>query len=405
MRNLRSEFPIFDANPELIYLDSAASAQKPQAVIDAMSAFMSTHYANVHRGVYGLSEEATKMYEDARESVRSFIGARSSKEIVFTKNATESLNLVAYSWALENLQEDEIIVVSEMEHHSNYLPWQMVAEKIGAKFVVWPFDLEKNCLEISFLENLIDVYGSRVSLIAVTQVSNVLGIVNPIREIVELARTVNARVVVDGCQAVSHLPVDVRELDVDFYAFSGHKLYGPTGIGVLYAKRDHLEYMHPFLRGGEMVLEVSEESSVWKELPWKFEAGTPPIVEAIGLRAAIDFVQGIGFDVIFEHEQRLTQELLDGMQSVSGIRILGAGDLEKRLGVVPFVVDGVHAHDVAGILDQDSICIRAGTHCAQPLLKRFGLASSARVSVGIYNNSRDIDQLMISLHHVRATIG
>lgn len=400
MFDVREQFPIFSEYPDLVYLDSAASAQKPRVVIDAMSDFMTKHYANVHRGVYGLSEEATTLYEGAREKVRGFINARSTKEIVFTKNATEAINLVAYSWAMDNVQEGEIIVVTQMEHHSNYLPWQMVAEKNGARLEVIPYDSESDSLDLSYLQTLIDTYGSKVALVAVTHVSNVLGVINPIQEIVSMVRSVNGRIMVDGCQAVAHIPVDVQSLDVDFYAFSGHKLYGPTGIGVLYAKRDHLEYMHPFLRGGEMVLEVGLERTVWKELPWKFEAGTPPIVEAVGLAAAIDFVSGLGFVEIVAHENMLLSLVLEKLSADESVELIGNNTNQNRIGVISFNIKNVHAHDVAGLFDQSHICVRAGTLCAQPLVRHFGLSSTARVSLGVYNSISDINLLVMALQKV-----
>ena len=407
MDNIRKEFPIFDAYPDLVYLDSAASAQKPRIVIEAMSKMLESQYANVHRGVYQLSEQATLMYEGAREKVKEFVGARSSKEIIFTKNATEAINLVAYTWALENVQEGEIIVVSETEHHSNFLPWQMVAQKRGAVLKVIPYDKEKGVLGFEFLEDLIDVYKDKVVLVAVTHISNVLGVIHPIGRIISMAHRVGAKVLVDGCQAVAHIPINVKDLDVDFYAFSGHKLYGPTGIGVLFAKRDLLEYMHPFMRGGEMVLEVQdpifkskENGTIWKELPWKFEAGTPPIIEVVGLGRAIEFIQSCGFEKIMAHEHDLLGLLLNELVKISGVRLLGGWGSENRIGVVSFLVDGIHPHDVAGLLDGRQICVRAGTHCAQPLLKSFGVGASVRVSLGLYNTTQDISRFITAMKQI-----
>lgn len=422
MSDIKQDFPIFKNNPNLVYLDTTASAQKPQVVIEAMQEMMEKEYANVHRGLYPLSESATEKYEAARETVKQFLHARSPKEIIFTKNATEAINLVAYAWALDNIHQGDVMVVTEMEHHSNLLPWMMVAEKVGAKLVTCAVEHESYKLQIarskeitntnnqnamSSLNEIVDLYGDRVKLVAVTHVSNVLGVVNPIKEIVQLARKVNAKVLVDGCQAVAHLPVDVVDADVDFYVFSGHKLYGPTGIGVLYAKRDLLEYMHPFVLGGEMVLDVgaSGKKSVWKELPWKFEAGTPPIVEAIGLKAAIEFITEVGFEGIVKHEQELVGYMLAQLQTVPNLKLIGPTTSEGRIGVFSFVVDGIHPHDLAYGLGEKEVCIRAGHHCAQPLHKELGLNATARASLGLYSNKSDIDTFVKSLCEVISSFG
>ena len=397
-RAVRGEFPILARRVHgkpLVYLDSAATSQKPQAVLDAMDAYYKERNANVHRGVHLLSQEATRALEGARDRVRRFLGATSDKEIVFTRGTTEAINLVAQSWGRANLKAGDEIVVTTMEHHSNIVPWQLLASATGAKVVVVPID-DRGELDLTAYARLLT---PRARLVAVAHVSNALGTVNPVREIVAAAHARGAVVLVDGAQAVPHLRVDVQAIDADFYAFSGHKLYGPTGIGVLYGKRALLEAMPPWQGGGDMIKTVSFEGSTWNDLPWKFEAGTPDIAGAIGLGAAVDWLEGVGLEAAAAHEADLLAYGTARLQEVPGLRLVGTA--RHKASVLSFTLDGAHPHDVGTILDLEGIAVRTGHHCAMPVMERYGIPATARASLGVYNVREDLDALVRGLERVR----
>lgn len=396
---IRAEFPILQQTvrgKKLVFLDSAASAMKPRAVIAAMVQVMETQYANVHRGLHWMSERTTEAYEGTRDAVARLINASDRHEIVFTRNSTEAINLVAHSYGRGILRPGQAVVISEMEHHSNIVPWQMLRDAHGIELRIAPVT-ESGELDMAAFEKLLE--DGCVGLVAITHMSNVLGTYTPAERIAALAHAHGARVLFDGSQAVVHRRVDVQALDADFYAFTGHKLYGPTGIGVLWARRELLDRMPPFLGGGEMISSVSYEKSTWAEVPHKFEAGTPAIIEAIGLGAAIGFVEGIGYDAIAAHEASLTDHALARLSAIEGVRVLGRA--QDRGGVVSFTLDGAHAHDVATLLDRQGIAVRAGHHCAEPLMRRLGVDSTARASFGIYTTHAEIDALAESLLRVR----
>jgi len=400
---IRADFPIFEQpinGRPLVYLDSTASTQKPRCVIEAVSAVYEHTYANVHRGIYPLAEAASEAYETARQKVADFIGAREAAEIIFVRNTTEGLNLVMYAWGLHTLQAGDRIVITEMEHHSNMVPWQQLASWKGAELVYAPVT-DAGELDLAALEALI--HGGRTRLVSVTAMSNVLGTITPVQEIVALAHAAGALAVIDGAQSVPHLPTDVRALDADFLAFSGHKL-GAPGIGALYGRRELLESMSPFLFGGDMILSVTKAGATWNDLPYKFEAGTPAIAEAIGLGAALDYLQRLGMDAVHAHEAALVRYAMERLAEVPGLRILGP-TADKRGGVVAFTLEGAHPHDIADILGSLGICIRAGLHCAEPLHRRFGLPATARASFYIYNRHEDVDALIAGLHEVRRVLG
>lgn len=399
---IRADFPILSETVHgkpLVYLDSGASAQKPRAVIDAMRNAFEHCYANVHRGAYDFSERTTSAYEGAREKVRAFLNAQSEREIVFAKNATEGINLVAYSFGRGLLKAGDAVIVSEMEHHSNFVPWQMLRDEKGIELRVAPISDEGELLMDEF-EALLD---DKVKLVAITHVSNVLGTITPAAKIVELAHAAGAKVLFDGSQAVVHMPIDVQALDCDFYVFTGHKLYGPNGIGVLYGKEELLDAMPPFLGGGDMIASVSVEKSTWAELPTKFEAGTPPIVEAIGLGAAIDYVTGIGLDRIAAHERDLLTYAMQRLAAVDGLRVIGTAP--NKTAVISFALGEAHPHDIATIIDQQGVAVRAGHHCAEPLMHRLGVVGTARASMGLYNTRAEIDALAQALDKVNAIFG
>lgn len=399
-RDFKKDFPIFQ-NRDVVYLDSAATSQRPACVMRAEAEFYEKYNANPLRGLYALGMDATDRYEEARETVRRFIGAASAAEIIFTRNATESLNLVAYSYGLSKLKAGDEIVVSILEHHSNMLPWKMVAERTGA--VLRWLDCEPDG---SFSEETLNaVINERTRLVAVTQISNVLGRETPVKKIVELAHANGAVVVMDGAQSVPHIPVNVRELDVDFLAFSGHKLMGPMGIGVLYGKRALLKEMPPFLSGGEMVESVTREKTTYAELPHKFEAGTVNGGGAWGLKAAIEYLKGVGFDTIREREIALTTRAMAGLRAMPHVHVQGSDRPEEHCGILSFTIDGVHPHDVSSILDADGIAIRAGHHCAQPLLMHLGVPSTSRASIFFYNTEEDIDAFLASVGAIRRRMG
>lgn len=396
----RKDFPLLMAQ-DIAYLDNAATAQRPQCVLDAVRRFYCEQNANPLRGLYPLSIAATDAYENAREAVRRFLNARSTAEIVFTRNTTEGLNLVAYSYGLSHIRAGDEVVVSILEHHSDLLPWQMVCRQTGAslKFL----DCEPDgSLDLNKAEALIT---DRTKLVAVTHVSNVIGRVNPIRQLADIAHKHGAVLVVDGAQSTPHIPVDVQALDADFLAFSGHKVYGPMGIGVLYGKRALLEEMPPFLTGGEMIESVSREGAVFAELPHKFEAGTVNAAGAAGLHAAIDYVQSVGFEAMHRQELALTQRTLAGMADMPHIHVIGSDQPEEHNGIVTFTVEGVHPHDVSEILACDGVDVRAGHHCAQPLLQHLGLSATVRASFAFYNTENEVDRLLQSLSTIRERMG
>jgi cysteine desulfurase/selenocysteine lyase len=378
-----------------VFLDSAASSQKPRQVLDAMSAFAQTSYANIHRGVYTLSEEATAAYEGARKKVAQFINARSVREVIWTRNTTESINLVARSWGDANLKPGDTVLTTQMEHHSNIVPWQLAAGRTGAavRFVPLTDDGE---LDMAAFEQLLEAHKPK--LVAVTMMSNVLGTLPPVGEIVAMAHAAGALVLIDAAQAVPHLPVDVRVLGCDFLAFSGHKMLGPTGIGVLWARRELLEAMPPFLGGGDMIREVTMEGATWADLPWKFEAGTPAIIETVGLAAAVDYLNALGMENVRAHEHALTAYALDRLAAIPDLTIYGPA-AERRGGVVSFTLGEIHAHDLATLLDRDGLAVRAGHHCAQPLMERYHLPATTRASFYVYTTSAEIDALADALAH------
>ena len=400
---IRKDFPILASEVhgrKLVFLDSAASAQKPRAVIDAMVHAMEHQYANVHRGLHWMSERTSDAYEEVRDKVAGLINAASREEIVFTRNGTESINLIAYTFGRTSLQPGDAVVVSEMEHHANLVPWQMLRDAHGVELRIVKItdagEIDFGSLEENFADG-------RVKLLSVTHMSNVLGTYTPVERLAKFAHERGAKILLDGCQAIVHRQVDVQAIDADFYVFSGHKLYGPSGIGVLYAKREILEAMPPFLGGGDMIGTVSYERSTWAKPPHRFEAGTPAILETIGLGAAIDYVQAIGFPAIAAHERVLTEHALAKLSGIEGLRILGSA--QDRGGVISFTMEGVHAHDIATLLDRQGIAVRAGHHCAEPLMGRLGVTSTARASFALYTTMEEIDALAAGLIRVKQVFG
>ncbi|OGO91829.1 MAG: cysteine sulfinate desulfinase [Coxiella sp. RIFCSPHIGHO2_12_FULL_44_14] len=399
---IRQDFPVLHQNihgKPLIYLDSGATAQKPQAVIDAMTRYYERDNASVHRGVYTLSERATVAYETARQTVQRFIHAPESREIIFTRGTTEAINLVATSLGSQWIRSGDEIILSEMEHHSNIVPWQMLCERTGALLKVIPVN-DEGSLDLKRYGELLN---ERVRLVGLIHVSNVLGTINPIQEMIAMAHQYRIPVLIDGAQAVAHHRVDVQALDCDFYAFSGHKLYGPTGIGVLYGKSHWLDAMPPYQGGGAMIQRVSFAKTDYQSLPYKFEAGTPAIAEAIGLAAAIDYVHSIGWDSVVAHEVALTCYARDILRSIPGLRLIG--EAPQKTGVISFVMAQAHPHDIGTVLDHEGVAIRAGHHCAMPLMERFGVPATARVSLGLYNDARDIEGLVAALYKVVELFG
>jgi cysteine desulfurase/selenocysteine lyase len=396
----REDFPILARTAHerpLVYLDSAASAQKPRQVLDAMDTFTRTSYANIHRGAYTLSEEATAAYEGARKKVARFMNARSVREVVWTRNTTEAINLVARTWAEANLKPGDVVLSTLLEHHSNIVPWQLAAARTGAHVKYVPISDEGE-LDLAAYERMLEQHHPR--LVAITQMSNVLGTLPPVHELIASAHAAGALVLVDAAQSVPHLPVDVRALNADFLAFSGHKMLGPSGIGVLWGRRDLLEAMPPFLGGGDMIREVTLEGSTWNDLPWKFEAGTPAISEAVGLGAAVDYLSALGMERVRAHEHALTVYALERLAAVPGLRIYGP-PADRRGGVVSFTLGDIHAHDLATLLDREGIAVRAGHHCAQPLMERYGLPATARASFYVYTTSAEIDALAQALERAK----
>jgi cysteine desulfurase/selenocysteine lyase len=403
MRNqIRGDFPLLERQVHghpLVYLDNAASTPMPRAVIEAVSDYESNHHSNVHRGVHTLSQEATARYEAARETVRGFINARSTREVIFTRGTTEAINLVAQSWARERLQPGDEILITQLEHHANIVPWQLACAARQATLRAAPLD-QRGALDLPAMAAMI---GPKTRLIAVAHVSNALGTVLPLTEIAALARAHRIPLLVDGAQAMAHENVDVQALDCDFYAFSGHKLYGPTGIGVLYGREQWLQEMPPWQGGGDMILSVSIEHSTWNELPWKFEAGTPNIAGAIGLAAAMRYLQSIGRAAVRDHEHALAAEAERVLSAVPGLRIIGQAP--QKAPVISFTLEGVHPHDIGTVLDLEGVAIRTGHHCAMPVMDYYGLAATARASLGCYNDRADVDRLVDALGKVRKVFG
>jgi cysteine desulfurase/selenocysteine lyase len=386
-RELRREFPIFANNPDLVFLDSAASAQKPRTVIDGLSDYYRTDYANVHRGVYRLSERSTDLFEEAREKTRKFLNAADEREIIYVRNTTEAINLVAYSWGDAFLCEGDEVLITDLEHHSNLVPWQMLCRRKGARLVVTPSDAT-GALDLAAFEQRL---SRHTKMVAVTHISNVTGTLLPVGRLVELAHRAGAMALIDGSQAAPRLPIDVQALGCDFYAFTGHKAYGPTGIGVLYGRLELLEAMPPWQTGGGMIEQVEYSGTTFQGPPHRFEAGTPDIAGAIGLGYALDFVEGLGRESIQAHEAALTGHAVDRLSRIPGVRLLGGG--QQQLAVISFNLDDVHPHDVGTVLDQHGVAVRVGHHCAQPLMDKLGLAGTVRASLGVYNEERDIERL------------
>jgi len=400
--NWRADFPALDQlvhGQPLVYLDTAASAQQPGSVIDTVAKYQREDHANVHRGVHTLSHRATDAYEGARDRICKFINAPSRREIVLTSGTTESINLVAQSYCRPRLGPGDKILITHLEHHANIVPWQLVCEQTGAALVVAPIN-DRGEIE---LEHLYDLMDDDVCLMAIGHVSNALGTINPVRDIIERARQYDITVLVDGAQGVPHMPVDVQDIGCDFYAFSGHKMFGPTGTGVLFGKEDLLEAMPPYQGGGDMILEVSFEKTIYNELPYKFEAGTPNISGVIGLGAAIDYLQRIGMQAIAAYEAELYGYLVESLRQVDGIRLIGEG--AERASVQSFLLDDIHAHDLGTILDHQGVAIRTGHHCAMPVMQRFGIAGTARASISLYSNQEDVDRLVAALAKAKEIFG
>ena len=404
VNTIRNEFPIFQRETKpgtpLVYLDSTATSQKPLAVIEAMDNYYRRSNANIHRGVHTLAEEATGMYEQARVKIARFINAPSAHQIIYTRNTTESINLVAYSWARANLKAGDLVILTEMEHHSNLVPWHILQAERGIELDFIPVT-ENGLLDLDAYKILL---GRGPKLISFTHMSNVLGTINPAAEIIRLAHEAGAVTLVDAAQSVPHLNVDVQALDADFLAFSAHKMCGPTGIGILYGKTELLEAMPPFLGGGDMIKEVKLRSYRPNTLPYKFEAGTPAIAEAVGFGAAVDYLSSLGMDAIAAHEHEITEYALERLEEVPGVKLFGPG-ADQKGGVAAFTLDGVHPHDVAQILDQDGIAVRAGHHCAQPLHEKFGLPATSRASFYLYNTKEEVDLLINGLYKVKELFG
>ena len=394
----REQFPILQQTENgqpLVYLDSGATSQKPQSVIDTITRYYTDQNANVHRGVYGLSERATTLYEGARETARQFINASSTKEIVFVRGTTEAINLVAFSWARTFLEAGDEVLITEMEHHSNIVPWQLLRDQFGIHLKVLPMnDRGEVCIEA-----MKGMMTPRTKLVSVVHMSNALGTINPVKEMAEVAHQFGAKILVDGAQSVPHMPIDVQQMDCDFFAFSGHKMYGPTGIGVLYAKEAILASMPPYQGGGDMIYSVTFDQTEYNVLPYKFEAGTPNIAGAIGLAAAMEFMNQVGRERIAVYEQALLGYATQKLSAIEGLRIIG--EAEQKGGVISFVIEGAHPHDLATLMDQDGIAVRASHHCAMPVMQHFNVPATVRASLGLYNNRQDIDRLVASIEEAK----
>ena len=401
---VRSDFPIFSrsfAGRPLIYLDSGATSQKPQTVIDALANHLASHNANVHRGVYALAQEADAAYDEARKRVAAFVGAE-ARTTIFTKNVTEAINLVAYSWGRANVGPGDAVLITQMEHHANIVPWQVLCRERGAELRYLEVD-ERGEISIEALDR--ELACGDVKLVAFAHVSNVLGTINPVAEMSARIRAAGAISLVDGAQAVPQMPVDVGALGADFYGWTGHKALGPTGIGVLHGRKEILDEMEPFLTGGDMIASVDFQSASWNELPYKFEAGTPPIAEAVGLAAAVDYLSALGMENVRSHEQALTAYMLERLSEVPGLRVVGPPEAERRGALASFTIEGMHPHDIADLADRSGVCIRAGHHCAQPLMRCLGVSATARASLGVYNDRSDLDTLIGALVAGREVFG
>jgi cysteine desulfurase/selenocysteine lyase len=401
---VKADFPIFAPRPgerELIYLDSGATAQKPRIVIDALADHLAKRNANVHRGVYALARDADAAYDGARRRVAAFVGG-DPRTTIFTKNVTEAINLVAYSWGRANVGPGDAVLITQMEHHANLVPWQVLCRERGAELRYLEVD-ERGELSLDQLDR--ELARGDVKLVAFAHVSNVLGTINPVAEIAARARAAGAASLIDGAQAVPQLPVDVGAIGADFYAWTGHKAVGPTGVGVLHGRAELLEQMEPFLTGGDMIASVDFQSVTWNELPYKFEAGTPPIAEAVGLGAAVEYLAALGIERVRAHEQALTAYMLGRLAEVPGLRVVGPPEPERRGALASFTIDGMHPHDIAELVDRGGVCIRAGHHCAQPLMRCLGVGATARASLGVYNDTADVDALIDALHAGREVFG
>jgi cysteine desulfurase/selenocysteine lyase len=398
MKNVKQDFPILKQSVHgkpLVYLDSSASSQKPQCVIDAVTKYYTNDHANIHRGVYELSERATRAYENVRTQIKNFINAKAAHEIIFVRGTTEAINLVAQSYGRSHFKAGDEIIVSTMEHHSNIVPWQMLSEQCGTTLKVIPIS---DAGEID-LEAYQKLFSAKTKMVAVIHASNVLGTINPVKKMIEIAHAHQVPVLVDGAQAFPHMAVDVQDLDCDFYAFSSHKAYGPTGVGVLYGKTEMLEKMPPYQGGGDMIESVTFEKSTYNKLPFKFEAGTPNISGVIGLGAALSYLNEIGMQNIAKHENDLLIDATEKLSSIAGLKVIGTA--AQKVGVISFVLEDIHPHDIGTILDHEGIAVRAGHHCAMPLMARFNVPATVRASFGIYNTKEDIDALMVGLHAVK----
>jgi len=399
---IRKDFPILSETvygKPLTFLDTAASAQKPRVVIDAEKELYEHYYANIHRGVYKFSQDATEAYEATRETVKDFIGAAKSKECIFVRGATEGINLVAQAWGRANLREGDEIILSEMEHHSNIVPWQMIAEERGAKIKVIPVH-DDGSLDMDAYKGLLT---GRTKMVAVAHISNSIGVVNPVKDIIRMAHDAGAVTLIDGCQAAPHLKIDVQDLDADFYAFSAHKAYGPTGIGVIYGKEDLLDKMPPWQGGGDMISTVTFEKTTFNDLPHKFEAGTPNIAGGIAMKHALDYITALGFENIHAHEQALLEYATRELGAFNSLRIIGTA--AEKGALISFTMEHAHPHDIGTILDRQGIAVRAGHHCAQPIMDRFGVPGTVRASFGIYNDTSDVDRLVAGLKKVTDIFG
>tara|TARA_B100000674_G_C37925750_1_gene955482 strand:- start:148 stop:1353 length:1206 start_codon:yes stop_codon:yes gene_type:complete len=397
-KEVKKEFPIFNEREGLVYLDSASTTQKPQCVVDSVASYYSNYNANVHRALYEIGEKATNEYEGVREKIKDFLNVPDSHEVIFTRSTTESINLVAYSWGMSNLNEDRGVLVSEMEHHSNLVPWQIVTEKTFSQLKHLPLN-ENGMLDLSSIETDLNNIG----ILALVHQSNVFGTINPVTKIVNQAKTKGVLTLIDGAQSVPHFPVDISSIDCDFYVFSGHKIVGPTGVGVLIGRKSILDNMDPFLGGGEMINNVTMQKSTWNEVPWKFEAGTPNIAQVIGLGRAIDYIDDIGISNIQMHEDSLLKYGLEELSKIDDILLYG--NPSNRGAVIPFNIEGIHSHDLAKFLDTDKVCIRAGHHCAQPIMSALGISASARASFYLYNDTNDIDELVMSIKKTAKILG
>tara|TARA_B100001029_G_C15062781_1_gene460106 strand:+ start:571 stop:1785 length:1215 start_codon:yes stop_codon:yes gene_type:complete len=393
INKIKDDFPIFKNNPDLIFLDNASTTQKPQQVINSISNYYENYNSNIHRGIYKIAEKSTAIYENTRVKTASFIGAKQKESVVFTRGTTESINLIANSWG-QNLKENDEVLITEMEHHSNIIPWQLICKKTGAKLKYIPIQEDGNL-------DLIDpdkYFNKNTKIVSIIHQSNVLGTINPIRKIIEMAHNVNALVVLDGAQSIPHQTVDVSNLNCDFFVFSGHKMLGPTGVGVLYSKPELLNKMEPFMGGGQMISNVSMKEATWNDIPWKFEAGTPSIAQVVGLGASIDYLLNIGMDKINEHGLMLLDYANEKLKNIPEITIYGKS--KNKGPVISFNINNIHPHDIAQILDQSNIAIRAGHHCAQPIMKKNSISSTNRISFYIYNQINEIDKLLISLNKI-----